>query len=216
MTWTALLRGREPTPENYEKVLRELYGERAAAVLKLYPGPTRDEVIQSATDLAGDRFIAFATWKWMELHGRTGQPVYRYFYARVRPPMRAEMGNAAAGLAGGVVGNQDAPAPRLNTRGAVHSAEIEYALGNLSTNNVYVWTPDDYKVSRVMQEYFANFIRRGDPNGAGLPRWPVANLIAAAAGGPKVMRIDVESRAEPDTTRARYLFLDQLTKSSWP
>ena len=214
MTWTFLFRGREPTPENYEEVLRELYGDRAAEVLKLYPGATRDQVIRSATDLASDRFIAFATWKWAELHGKTGQPVYRYFYTRVRPPMRPEMGNAAAGLAGGVVRNREAPPPQSQVRGAVHSAEIEYALGNLSTNNVYAWTPDDYKVSKVMQEFFANFIKRGDPNGAGLPPWPAANRGGADA--PKVMRIDVESRAEPDTTRARYLFLDQFSKVSWP
>ena len=211
MTWMFVMRGQEPTPENYEKVVRGLYGERATEVLKLYPGATRDEVIQSATDLAGDRFIAFSTWKWAELHGRTRQPVYRYFYARPRPPMRPEQGGATAGLAGGVVRNPNATQPpQPPPRGAVHSAEIEYALGNLSTNHVYAWTPDDYKVSRVMQEYFANFVKRGDPNGAGLPRWPAANL-GGAAGEAHVMRLDVESRAEPDRYRARYLFLDQST-----
>ena len=209
MTWMLLLRGQEPAPENYEKVVRELYGERAGEVLKLYPGATREEVIESATDLAGDRFIAYSTWKWAELHGRTEQPVFRYLYTRVRPPMRAELGNASAGLAGGVVRNQTPAPPQPPARGAVHSAEIEYALGNLPTNNVYAWTPDDHKVSRVMQEYFANFIKRGDPNGAGLPRWPAANR--GAAGAAKVMRLDVVSRAEPDTARARYLLLDQLS-----
>ena len=209
MTWTFLLRGQEPTPENYGKVLQELYGDRAGEVLKLYPGPTRDEVIRSATDLAGDRFIAFSTWKWAELHGKTGRPVYRYFYTRARPPMRAEMGNAAAGLAGGVVRNQNAPPAQLPASGAVHSAEIEYALGNLSTNNVYAWTPDDYKVSLVMQEYFANFVKRGDPNGAGLPAWPAANRGGADAA--KVMRLAVVARPEPDRYRARYLLLDQFS-----
>ena len=48
--------------------------------------------------------------------------------------------------------------------------EIEYALGNLDSNKVYAWTGDDRKVSATMQEYFANFIKTGDPNGPGLPR----------------------------------------------
>jgi para-nitrobenzyl esterase len=49
----------------------------------------------------------------------------------------------------------------------VPSAEIEYAMGNLDSNNVYAWTADDHKVSKAMQEYFANFVKTGDPNGRG-------------------------------------------------
>jgi para-nitrobenzyl esterase len=210
MTWLALLQGKEPTRENYEAAVRALYGSNAEEVLKLYPASTRDEVIEAATDLAGDRFIAYSTWKWSDLHVKTGvSRVFRYLYARPRPSMRAEMGNATAGLAGGVVRGPSSAPPQPPARGAVHSAEIEYALGNLSTNNVYAWTEDDYKVSKVMQEFFANFIKRGDPNGQGLPLWPVA--IGTRESPPHFMRIDVESHAEPDTHRARYLLLERLS-----
>jgi para-nitrobenzyl esterase len=155
-------------------------------VLKLYPATTTEEVMQAAADLASDRFISYSTWKWADLHAKTGgAKVYRYLYARPRPAMKT--GNTP-------------PA-----RGASHSAEIEYALGNLGSNDVYAWTPDDYKVSTAMQNYFANFIKKGNPNGTGLPDWP-----ALSTG--KIMRLDVESRAETDTTRARYLFLDQLPR----
>ncbi|PYS77106.1 MAG: carboxylesterase [Acidobacteria bacterium] len=208
MTWLALLRGKEPTPENYEKAVREQLGARADEALKLYPASTREEVIASATDLAGDRFIGYSTWKWFDLHAKTGgSPVFRYFYAHPRPPMRPELGNAAPGLAGGVVRGPGAGAVAMPpARGAVHSAEIEYALGNLATNNVYAWTPDDYKVSEVMQGYFANFVKKGDPNAPGLPAWP-----ASTAGGTvQIMRLDVESRAEAERHRERYLFLDQF------
>jgi para-nitrobenzyl esterase len=207
MTWRFLLGQAEPTPENYEQAVRKLYGARADEALKLYPATTRAEVIDAATDLAGDRFIGYSTWKWFDLHSKTGgAPVFRYFYARPRPPMTPEMGDATPGLAGGVIKGQNAranaPPP---ARGAVHSAEIEYALGNLATNRVYAWTPDDYKVSELMEEYFANFVKRGDPNGAGLPNWP-----AVKSGTPvSVMRLDVVSRAEAEQHRTRYLFLDQ-------
>ena len=79
--------------------------------------------------------------------------MYRYFYSRPRPAMRPEKGTTGAAL------------------GAAHSAEIEYALGNLATNEVYAWTPDDYKVSETFQGYIENFVKTGDPNGAGLPAW---------------------------------------------
>jgi len=91
----------DPTRENYEKAVRRLYGANADAVLKEYAAANNEEVLQSATDLAGDRFIAFSTWKWIEMSGQTGgKPVYRYFYSRPRPPMTPAMGNATAGLAG--------------------------------------------------------------------------------------------------------------------
>jgi len=184
--YRAILAQAEPTPENYAAAVKRLYGERGDEVLKLYPASTRDDVLQAATDLASDRFIAYSTWKWFDLHSRTGgKPVYRYYYARPRPAP--------------VSGANGAPA-----QGAAHSAEIEYAMGNLATNKVFAWSPDDYKVSEVMQGYFANFIKTGTPNGAGLPNWPAATDSSAV----QYMRIDVEPRVEMDKTRARYLFLD--------
>jgi para-nitrobenzyl esterase len=107
------------------------------------------------------------------------------------------------------VRNQNAAPPAPPARGAVHSAEIEYALGNLATNNVYAWTEDDHKVSKVMQDYFANFIKKRDPNGPGLPTWP-ANT--AHQDDPQVMRLDVVSAAGKDQNNARYQLLDQLAK----
>ncbi|QJX48088.1 carboxylesterase family protein [Hymenobacter taeanensis] len=205
MGYQALLGQEAPTPESFRNAVTKLYGDKAEAVLKQYPATTAQEAEQAATDLASDRFIAYSTWKWADMHSQTGgQPVYRYLYARPRPAMTPEMGNATAGLAGGVIKQSDSAPKAPTARGAVHSAEIEYALGNLATNKVYAWTPDDYKVSDTMQRYFANFIKTGNPNGSGLPKWP------AATGTPvPVLHLDVNTRVEPDTHRARYEFLDQ-------
>ncbi|WP_262490218.1 carboxylesterase family protein [Hymenobacter coccineus] len=204
MAYQMVMGPNAPTAENYQAAVQKLYGERAAGALKLYPAATAE---QSATDLASDRFIAYSTWKWADLQTQTGgKPVYRYLYARPRPAMTPEMGNATANLAGGITkstGPVAAPAPPA--KGAVHSAEIEYALGNLPTNKVFAWTPDDYKVSEQLQAYFANFIKNGNPNGSGLPTWPAAK---AGAGG-QLLRVDVNTRVEADQTRARYLFLEQ-------
>ena len=185
--YRSILAQAEPTSENYAAAVKKLYVERGDEVLKLYPASTREEVMQAATELASDRFIAYSTWKWFDLHSKTGgKPVYRYYYTRPRPPAVSLRGNGA-------------PA-----QGAAHSAEIEYAMGNLATNKVFAWTPDDYKVSGLMHGYFANFISTGNPNGAGLPNWPAATTAEAV----QVMHIDVEPRAETDKTRARYVLLD--------
>ncbi|MVT09125.1 carboxylesterase/lipase family protein [Chitinophaga tropicalis] len=204
--YNALLWGDEPTPENYAKKVKQLYPEKAAEVLKLYPGNTREEVIASATALASDRFIVYSTWKWADMHTKTsGQPVYRYVYSHPRPPMTPKMGNAQAGLAGGVIKNAG-PSPKPQVfQGAPHAAEIEYAMGNLASNEVYAWTKEDYKVSATMQSYFANFIKTGNPNGKGLPYWEADKPGAAS----KLMDIDVQpvQRVQKDTDR--YLFLDK-------
>ncbi|MGB8013986.1 MAG: carboxylesterase family protein [Terriglobales bacterium] len=213
MHWRALLGEDDPTPENYARAVRKIYGNHADEVLQAYAASTQSEVVESATDLASDRFIGYSTWKWFDLQTHTASvPVYRYFYARPRPPMNPEMGDAVPGLAGGVITggvNNGSDARRPVTppdKGAVHSAEIEYALGNLATNKVFAWTPDDYKVSTLMQEYFANFVKNGDPNGAGLPAWPAVKGDAPVL----VMRLDVESRVEPEKHPERYRLLDSL------
>ncbi len=122
--------------------------------------------------------------------------------------MTPEMGNATAGLAGGVQRNTGNTPPAPPAKGAVHSAEIEYAMGNLSTNKVFAWTQDDYKVSETMQEYFANFIKKGDPNGKGLPEWPAINNVAPVP----VMHIDVNTKLLSETNRERYLYFDKTAR----
>jgi para-nitrobenzyl esterase len=196
-----------PTADSYRAAVQKLYGARAADVERLYPAATDAAAEQAATDLAGDRFIGYSTWKWADVQAKTsGQPVYRYLYAHPRPAMTPEMGNATAGLAGGVIKGDASAKPAPPAKGAVHSAEIEYALGNLGTNKVYAWTPEDQQVSKTMQAYFANFIKTGNPNGAGLPTWPALKPGTAS----QLLRLDVQTKVVPDQTRDRYLLLEQM------
>jgi para-nitrobenzyl esterase len=197
------------TVENFRKGVARIHGSNAEKILKVYQPASDEEAEQAATDLAGDMFIGFGTWMLTHLHsGNSGKPVYRYLYVRPRPQMRPEMGNAQAGLAGGIIrdttGKAKAPAPPA--KGAVHSAEIEYAMGNLPTNRVYDWQPEDFTVSVVLQGYFVNFIQTGNPNGLGLPKWPAFS----GAAGSQVMRIDLNSEAHPSKIEDRYLVLKEL------
>lgn len=191
MDYHYLMGSQAPTPENYRKIVQQLYGNYADRILELYPGTTKEQVIESASDLAGDRFIAFSTWKWAYMHSKTGNsPVYRYYFSRPRPA-------------------HDGSDKEFESRGAVHSAEIEYAMGNLPSNRVYNWKADDYQVSNIFQGFFANFIQTMNPNGLGLPAWKPCTQKEV----PQVMHINVQSRLEPVTTRKRYLFLNMLYKN---
>ena len=210
MAYQMILQQDKPTLVNYKKAVQKLYKEKSSEALRVYNASNDEEVEQVATDLASDRFIGFSTWRWCNVQSKTGgKPVYRYLFARPRPEMRPEMGNATAGLAGGVIKDSSSKKalPTPPDKGAVHSAEIEYAMGNLPTNRVYDWQPEDYKVSEIMQAFFANFIKTGNPNGLGVPEWnPVDNSKPV-----QVMRIDADTKPVEDNGE-RYLFLEQANK----
>jgi para-nitrobenzyl esterase len=214
----------DPTVDNFAAAIRRLYPNHADQVLKVYAPTTPDEVIQVATDLASARFISHGTWKWAELQMKTGgKAVYRYYYARIRPRylgMPGETasaspgggagrgaGQGAVGASGGGRGGRGGAA--TVARGAAHSAEIQYAMGNLDLDNRYAWDADDHKVSETMQSYFANFIRTLNPNGHRLSEWPAYD----AKSGYARMHIDVASKSEPEPDRARYQVLDTIFAS---
>jgi len=181
-SYIGLLDKQPPTPANYRAAVQKQFGAHADDILKLYPGTTEADIKSSGTALAGDHFIAYSTARWMRLQRQTSRaPVYYYYFEQARPAKR----DGSAG--------PDA--------GAVHSGEIEYALGNLPGNQVYAWTPTDRKVSAVTQGYWANFIKTGDPNGPGLPRWPAAT---DKDGGLLRQVIGADTHTRVDRDAARY------------
>ncbi len=186
VNYTSLLGKEETTVENYKNVVSKLYGEHAEEFLKLYPATNNEEVIRAATDLASDRFIAYSTWKWIDLHSKTnGKAVYRYLYTHLLP-LKDSINKSGY-------------------RGAPHASEIEYAMGNLSSSKAYNWNADDYKVSEIMMSYFANFIKTGNPNGDGLPKW-----FGLQSSIPKVMILDVNAHSEPEKNAKRYALMDSF------
>jgi para-nitrobenzyl esterase len=58
--------------------------------------------------------------------------------------------------------------------GAFHSLEIPYVFGALR-DPAWQWlpfTPDDASLSNLIQTYWTNFVKSGNPNAQGLPNWP--------------------------------------------
>lgn len=172
------------TVESFQKSTDERFGENASKVLAAYPSSNDTEAIRSASDLAADSFIAYSTWKWLDAQSATGkQPVYRYCFDEI------------------------VPADPFHTAGdaAYHSGEIGYVFGSLDLLRDFKWTSEDRALSKQMQKYWTNFARTGDPNGDGLPKWPVYK-----ASDWKVMHLSAQSAAEDDSTRQRDLVLDSI------
>lgn len=178
-----------PSVTSYRLGLTRTLGDKADAIYTLYPANTDANALPAATAVAGDDFLALPTWKWFDLQRRTGAPTYYYYYTHVRPHF--------------VTDTSGNPLPW----GAVHSAEVEYALGNLDANPLYARTKADRKVSATMSTYFANFIKSGDPNGRSLPTWPKASLDAE-----KIRRhvIDVDTRSASFPEQRRYVGAEPL------
>ena len=203
--------GREITMEDIAKTASGMFGDNTEEMLSLYGITAPDDIYkQPGIDLCGDLFLAYSTWRWGNIHNATsGQPVYRYLYSRERPKMMIE--GKVAGLAGGVKDKTEAEEVVENKipeiHGAVHSADIEYAMGNLPTNRVYDWQPEDYMVSDIFMGYYANFVKTGNPNGIGLPQWlPLDN-----SDSPGFMVIDVKTRMEKDAgAERRYRRMNEI------
>jgi para-nitrobenzyl esterase len=174
----------KPTAASFAEGAEKDFGDKAGRFLELYPARTDAEALTSAGDYAGDHFIDYATWRWLEAHVATGNSaVYRY---------RLDLGSP---------GDKNHEA----MLGAFHSDDIEYVFGTLDSRPEAVWRPEDRALSDLIGSYWTNFARTGDPNGPGLPQWPTYKPEQW-----QVMHLDATSEARPDNHRDRYLFLEQF------
>jgi para-nitrobenzyl esterase len=91
--------------------------------------------------------------------------------------------------------------------GAAHGSEIPYVFDNLTGRNGTAIASRDQEVAKMMNAYWANFAKTGNPNGPHLPKWPSYDPSKdeildfrpdgspVAAPDPRKARLDVAERA---------------------
>jgi para-nitrobenzyl esterase len=170
------------TAAAFEKLIRSGYGARADAVLAAYPHATASEAARAAKDIFRDAVFAWHTWAWAQLQSRHGAGKAYVYYFDHRTPQ--------------------------SPNGAGHAAEIPYVFRNLGRGSgpaALAGPPrtEDTAMSDLMSRYWVNFARNGDPNGPGLPQWPVFS-----AGAQVAMHFDARPAARPVPNMTQIKALD--------
>jgi para-nitrobenzyl esterase len=146
-------------------------GQDTPRVLALYPS---GEDASAALHAAGHDLVMMSGARWIaERHARS--PVYYYDFEHVMPE------------------------PEALPYGSYHSSELPYVLDNLHTLK-RPWSENDYRVSAVLQAYWVNFIRTGNPSGGKLPKWaafdPSSNEVMALSVNPHMRPVTTPDRAK--------------------
>lgn len=160
--------GQLTSRSEYKKQLESKYAADAPKVLKYYPANSESEATESQKALGRDETFGISNYAWAKIQSKGKNKVYLYNFLR-KPPAEGE----------------------YVQYGAFHTAEVPYAFNSLKYFNRPL-QPSDYALGNLMSSYWTNFARTGDPNGKGLPEWPVFDDQKAM-----VMMFDETSVAKP-------------------
>lgn len=141
---------REKTPEEYYAGVKARYGKFADDLIKAYPA-AQTSVPKTARDLARDAAFGWQTWSWARLQAKTGKSKVFFYYFDQHPEYPKD-------------------SPRYGF-GSPHGQEVAYVFMNLDASNLQT-TKSDLEISEAMGTYWTNFAKYGDPNSAGVPKWP--------------------------------------------
>jgi para-nitrobenzyl esterase len=192
---------RSSLPE-FEARLEQTFGANSTLVHDAYPTSTPPMLVRSELDLYGDDAFNYPMWKWARMQEQAGLPAFRYLFGRTIP---ATAGQTYKGI------------PRAQI-GAFHGDEVAYAFGTLDlapvsldgTSRAGRWEEADSALSRTMVTYWANFVKTGDPNGPGAPRWP---RYQERTGNP-LMHFHNQAEVTLDNRASRMLLLDTAFQPS--
>jgi len=152
--------------------LRARFGERAAEAERFYPCTDDAAAPRASRALIGDDLFAGGVWQAAAAHARVA-PTWVYHFDHPQPFSPGQRFSEA-----------EDPA----ALGVFHSAEYPYVFGSTAVLT-RDWGPFDRRMTELLQAYWLQFAKGGDPNRAGLPHWPT---FADTGSAPTVMRLAPE------------------------
>jgi para-nitrobenzyl esterase len=164
-----------PSSEAYEKFARQTFGDKADAVLALYPASIASNPKQVVDIVFRDR-IAAASRFLADVNSKKNPNSFQYYFTR---------------------GSKN---PKFEKFGAFHAAEIPYAFGGAMRGSNY-FDARDWELAKTMSAYWVRFAATGDPNGPGLPEWPKYSESTdhfLELGDQTAVRTGVVTRAQAD------------------
>jgi para-nitrobenzyl esterase len=172
------------TAATFDADIERSFGQLPRAITAAYPHATNEAARQARLHLERDLRFGWDMWAWARLQALTGHGSVYYYLFRQEPPF--PVGSVYQGW------------------GASHFAELWYVFDHLH-QAPWQWRPSDTRLAAQMSDYWTNFAKSGDPNGAGLPRWPAFDNTGRRVlylGDPLVVGgvANVESLAALDTT----------------
>ena len=104
------------------------------------------------------------------------------------------------------------PAMRERARyGAGHGSEISFVFNTLNARRGAPAepTPEEKELARIMNTYWANFAKTGNPNGKGLPIWPLYDIQKQ-----EILDIELNGKpvSKPDPRKQRFNVIEKAFK----
>ena len=158
--------------DDYKKQVEQQYGADAENFLKYFPAETDEQAARSQVEISRNQIFALSGYNWANMQSKyANSPVYVYNFNR-KVPATAEYAKF----------------------GAFHTAEVPYVMNNLKTLKNRPLEEEDYKLANMMCDYWVNFVKTGNPNGAGLSEWPKYNTTDYMV---KVFNVKTENKKVP-------------------